>query len=84
MLAADLWRATLQPATECAGRRCVVTQGRLPDELRGTLFRIGSGDSAPYDHWFDGDGCAGGVYGVVMESMMSAVSMVLVVLMVYI
>ena len=34
----------------------MVTQGRIPDELRGTLFRIGSGDSAPYDHWFDGDG----------------------------
>ena len=57
MLAAALWRTSLQqPATECVGRRCVVTQGRIPDEMRGTLFRIDSPDSAPYDHWFDGDG----------------------------
>ena len=51
------WRGQLAPADECVSSRpCRVTQGRIPEELVGTLFRIGSGDSSPYDHWFDGDG----------------------------
>lgn len=33
-----------------------MTQGQIPSALRGTLFRIGAGESAPYAHWFDGDG----------------------------
>jgi len=51
------WRGQLAPAVECKSpRQCAVTQGAIPDELRGTLFRIGAGDPSPYDHWFDGDG----------------------------
>lgn len=51
------WRGALAPAVECpSARTCAVTQGRIPDDLRGTLFRIGSGDAEPFDHWFDGDG----------------------------
>ena len=41
---------------------CEVTQGAIPAELRGTLFRIGAGrvrvGETPYGHWFDGDGWA--------------------------
>ena len=51
------WRGSLAPARECTmPRQCVVTQGKIPEDLRGTLFRIGAGDALPYDHWFDGDG----------------------------
>ena len=51
------WRGQLVPAKDCTTpRACVVTQGRIPEALRGTLFRIGAGDASPYDHWFDGDG----------------------------
>ena len=55
--AAEAWRGQLAPAVECLEpRECRVTQGEIPSALRGTLFRIGAGESAPYAHWFDGDG----------------------------
>jgi all-trans-8'-apo-beta-carotenal 15,15'-oxygenase len=40
-------------------------EGRLPDDLRGTLYRTGpslfSSFGRPYQHWFDGDGAVSAV-----------------------
>ena len=56
---AAVWRRMLRAASECVQpRECRVVQGQVPDDLRGTLYRIGAGDAAPYEHWFDGDGWA--------------------------
>ena len=62
-IAAQPWRGALEPAAECrAPVECEVTQGAIPADLRGTLFRIGAGrvrvGETPYGHWFDGDGWA--------------------------
>ena len=62
-IAAEPWRGSLEPAAECRSVvECEVTQGAIPAELRGTLFRIGAGrvrvGETPYGHWFDGDGWA--------------------------
>jgi len=36
-------------------------EGRIPDELRGTIYRCGPSHFGPYVHWFDGDGAVSAV-----------------------
>lgn len=71
------WRGVYQPLSREHGWEPLRVEGRLPDDLRGTLVRNGPGllsspDGAPYVHWFDGDGAlaaarfgGGGVDGAV-------------------
>ncbi|HSP78786.1 MAG TPA: carotenoid oxygenase family protein [Myxococcaceae bacterium] len=56
------WRKVFRELTQEHGYQPLRVEGRLPEELRGTLVRIGPvsfGVGAErYGHWFDGDGGA--------------------------
>jgi len=58
LVAAAPWRGGLEPSGDFECKASV--RGRLPAELRGTLYRVGPGrlriGSHRYAHWFDGDG----------------------------
>ena len=53
-------RAISQPATEFAAAQLPILAGRIPDGLRGTLYRNGPArlerNGIRVGHWFDGDG----------------------------
>lgn len=54
------WRGGLEPADDVQGLEATILEGRIPRDLRGTLYRNGPGRirvaAEPYGHWFDGDG----------------------------
>ncbi|ATB42117.1 hypothetical protein CYFUS_007594 [Cystobacter fuscus] len=54
------WRGTFRDLTKDQGFQPLRVEGKLPEDLRGTLRRVGSmtfGVGAErYGHWFDGDG----------------------------
>ncbi|MDD1414292.1 carotenoid oxygenase family protein [Dolichospermum sp. ST_con] len=53
-------RAISQPATEFAATQLPILAGKIPDGLRGTLYRNGPArlerNGIRVGHWFDGDG----------------------------
>lgn len=62
---AHLWRRAFADLPREHGFEPLRIEGRLPDGLRGTLYRSGpslfSTFGRPYRHWFDGDGAVSAV-----------------------
>src|ERR1044071_8618071 len=54
------WRGAFRDFTKDHGFQPLRVEGRLPEELRGTLMRVGpvtfGVGQERYKHWFDGDG----------------------------
>ncbi len=54
------WRGAFQDFTRDHGYEPLRVEGRLPEDLSGTLLRVGpvvfGVGGRPYGHWFDGDG----------------------------
>lgn len=59
------WPRAMANVTREHGFEPLRVEGRIPEELRGTLFRNGPGLVSllgrPYAHWFDGDGLVAAV-----------------------
>jgi all-trans-8'-apo-beta-carotenal 15,15'-oxygenase len=59
------WFRAVQPLTREHGLEPLRVEGTLPQDLLGTLFRVGpalfSAFGQPYGHWFDGDGAVSSV-----------------------
>ena len=54
------WRGGFEPASDVEATEVELVEGRVPDDLKGTLYRNGPGrirvGNSAYGHWFDGDG----------------------------
>jgi all-trans-8'-apo-beta-carotenal 15,15'-oxygenase len=59
------WRGAFQDLPREHGFEPLRVEGRLPEDLQGTLYRNGpslfSAQGRPYLHWFDGDGAVNAV-----------------------
>jgi len=51
-----MWRGIFRDLPREHGFEPMRVEGRVPDDLRGTLYRCGPARFGPYIHWFDGDG----------------------------
>ncbi|MFL5322560.1 MAG: carotenoid oxygenase family protein [Myxococcaceae bacterium] len=60
------WHRAFRDLTNVHGYRPLQVKGRIPEELRGVLYRTGPAtftqpNGRPYSHWFDGDGAVSAV-----------------------